>query len=595
MRIVYERSKLKEELQRVQSEAARSFGSGDCILEKYIEAGKHIEVQIVGDSHGKVLSLWERECSVQRRHQKVIEETPSPWMTPQKRQQMSAAAVQIGELLGYEGAGTVEFVVDVKDGSFYFLEVNTRLQVEHPITEETTGLDIVALQLFAAAGGSFASVPILRQIPQHGHAIECRLCAEDPHREFMPEHGSIRLWKPSYHHQTDSRDVRFETAVRTGVNVSIYFDSMIAKMVVWAPTRPLAIEKMVNVLAHTVCMGIRTNQLFLQACLLHEEFQNPAYTTSFISRNMSTLIHNPHLHRAPDLGSMLSLVPCLILRDSGDRLSSSTANRPFGHVRRGFRSQPFDRVNRDVSIVWPTDPAHPKTPLICVWKPSRTATGHNQRVYLTALPAVNTLDKDHQAKAKRSAAYEITARYNEISNSLRNGETGNAAEYEVELKTCNLDTVQSSSPEPWKAGSAEVTINGSKIAVNVALEAAAHASVSAGITGMGETQRVLCHFATLGTWIEYRCYNLLTFCESIRETAVDANSSQLKSVKAPMPCKVLSVLKKNGDDVKPGEIVLVIESMKMEMNISMDVGGKFGTTVSKGDAIDDGKVLCWVD
>jgi acetyl/propionyl-CoA carboxylase alpha subunit len=183
---------------------------------------------------------------------------------------MAAVAVRIGELLHYEGAGTVEFVVDVRDSSFYFLEVNTRLQVEHPITEEVTGLDIVALQLFVAAGGNFMDVPALDQIHQQGHAIECRLCAEEPGRDFMPENGTIQLWKEAAHIAT--RDVRYETAVQTGSAVSIHFDPMIAKIVVWAPTRQLAVAKMSKVMADTVCIGVRTNQLFLQSCLLHSTF-----------------------------------------------------------------------------------------------------------------------------------------------------------------------------------------------------------------------------------------------------------------------------------------------------------------------------------
>jgi acetyl/propionyl-CoA carboxylase alpha subunit len=347
MRIVYERSKLQSELGRATSEAARSFGSGDCILEKYIEAGKHIEIQIIGDSHGNVISLYDRECSIQRRHQKVIEETPSPWLSTLKRQEMSDVAVQIGQLLAYEGAGTVEFVVDVKDGKFYFLEVNTRLQVEHPITEEVTGLDIVSLQTFVAAGGSLASLPALQQVRQDGHAIECRLCAEDPQRDFFPEHGTIRLWQPAPAPLADSRDIRYETAVQTGSQISIYFDSMIAKIVVWAPTRSIAIEKMVKTLANTVCAGLRTNQLFLQSCLLHEKFRDPAYTTSFIPSHSQDLIKNPYHDRSSDLSAVLALIPSVFMRKAEHTLTSTSAARPFQHVRRGFRNQ---RLIQSISI-----------------------------------------------------------------------------------------------------------------------------------------------------------------------------------------------------------------------------------------------------
>jgi acetyl/propionyl-CoA carboxylase alpha subunit len=195
IRIVVESKQLRTELERAQSEATRSFGSSDCILEKYIEERKHFEIQIVSDSYGKVISLGERDCSVQRRHQKVVEETPCPLLTTETRHEMSATAIRIAELIGYEGAGTVEFVFDVQKHSFYFLEVNARLQVEHPITEEVTGLDLVSLQLYVAAGGDLASLPAVETITQTGHTIECRLCAEDPQRDFFPEHGKVLLWQ----------------------------------------------------------------------------------------------------------------------------------------------------------------------------------------------------------------------------------------------------------------------------------------------------------------------------------------------------------------------------------------------------------------
>lgn len=178
MRIVHDRSELGDALTNAQSEAQKSFGSSDCILEKYIEKGKHIEIQILGDSYGTMISLLERDCSIQRRHQKVIEESPSPWLTQALRQELSEAACRIGELIEYQGAGTVEFMVDLITSEFYFLEVNARIQVEHPITEEVTGVDIVALQLYVAAGGRLTALPEMQNIEQRGHAIECRLCAE---------------------------------------------------------------------------------------------------------------------------------------------------------------------------------------------------------------------------------------------------------------------------------------------------------------------------------------------------------------------------------------------------------------------------------
>jgi acetyl/propionyl-CoA carboxylase alpha subunit len=607
MRIVHERSKLREELATAQSEAARSFGSSDCILEKYIEAGKHVEVQIMGDSHGNVLSLWERECSVQRRHQKIIEETPSPFLDAETRQSLCATAVKIGQLLAYEGAGTVEFVLDVRDRRFYFLEVNTRLQVEHPITEEVTGLDAVSLQLYAAAGGNFTDLPQLNTIPQNGHAVECRLCAEDPQRNFMPEHGPVRLWRtaasPS---ETTTRDVRFETAVRTGGEVSIFFDSMIAKIVVWAPTRSEAIEKMVRIMAHTACVGVKTNQLFLQSCLLHPAFRNPAYTTSFIAENLEDLLRNPYYPTSDALSHeilILSAVTSSFLRDEADALKFRH-RQPFRNVRRAFKNQPFDPVNLSTRVVRQIDShANQTAASLVVWKSQGPCNDRGNRSpvnYVALIPLVDVVDNDPTSKAKGavSAASETSARYNKISNQLRAGVLLNSPSHEIEWKhqdvivpetdsASSRDTSQASAG--WITTSFEVMVDGQRMTGYMITDKSLSGS------GQGGQQDVFCHIPALGTWYGFRCFDLLSFCESMRDDVAAANSEQPTSVKAPMPCKVLSVLKAPGDDVKMGESVMVVESMKMEMNISMSAAGKFQCTVAQGDSVEEGKVLCWVE
>ncbi|KAK4949983.1 hypothetical protein LTR10_011825 [Elasticomyces elasticus] len=566
MRIVRERSKMQDELLRAQSEAQRSFGSSDCILEKYIEEAKHIEIQIVGDSHGNVLSLWERECSVQRRHQKVIEETPSPFLTPEIRKEMSAAAVRIGELLHYEGAGTVEFVVDIRDSSFYFLEVNTRLQVEHPITEEVTGLDVVALQLYAAAGGRFKDLRNLDHIPQQGHAIECRLCAEDPGRDFRPENGTIQLWREATH--PTARDVRYETAVQTGAVVSIYFDPMIAKIVVWAPTRQLAIAKMSKVMANTVCVG------------------NPAYTTSLIPTHLTDLLKNPYSGRSKEISSLLSVIPGLILREGSDNGRSN----PFKHTRRAFRTQRFDPVNLDTTITKVVDATLAQLPVLSVWNSAQTGTVSTYTVSLIPV----TADEDssgQKSTAKNSAAYEVSRQYNAISNLLRNGAITEAPTHEVHLR--QWQSLNGQDVGPWRTASTELVIDQSKIHAFIATNAQSTYEAS---SSKAESQRVLCHLPALGTYIEYETHSLLSYHESLREdVASTVGSASSKTVKAPMPCKVLSVLKKKGDQVKAGEVMMVIESMKMETNISIAAEGAFQTSVKEGDAVDDGKVLCWVE
>ncbi|EXJ71019.1 uncharacterized protein A1O5_06012 [Cladophialophora psammophila CBS 110553] len=588
MRIVRERSQLAGELARAQSEAQRSFGSSDCILEKYIEAAKHVEVQIIGDSHGKVLSLWERECSVQRRHQKIIEETPSPFLTPEQRQRMCAVAVQIGELIGYEGAGTVEFVVDVRDGSFYFLEVNTRLQVEHPITEEVTGLDVVSLQLFVAAGGSLSSLAILQHIPQKGHAIECRLCAEDPSSDFMPQNGTIQLWRESDQYLA-SRDVRYETAVQTGSSISIYFDSMIAKIVVWAPTRAIAISKMVKVLANTVCAGVKTNQLFLQACLLHKSFHDRAYTTSLIPTHVESLLKNPYTESAQNMISMLSLLPGLVLRNLA---SQPTEPRPFKHVTRGFRNQYFDPVNRNTTVIVPSDPSSAQEPILSIWNAhSRAESGRSEyQATLLPIPTAET-DSVPDTTTRSSEAYQISRQYHDISHKLRDPSLAKAPQYTVEF-TKWRDLQDTTARNGWRTALVAISINQSIIHAHIATDAPLNPA-----TSTGSYQTVLCHIRGLGTWVEYKCYSILNYMESLRSGAGGRSSasSNSKVVKSPMPCKVLSVLKTNGDQVKAGEIVMVIESMKMETNICINVDGKFMTGVKNGAAVDDGGVLCWVE
>lgn len=579
MRIVREASSLRSDLERAQSESQRSFGSSECILEKYIEAGKHVEVQIMGDSDGTVLSLWERDCSVQRRHQKVIEETPCPWLSQEKREEICATAVRIGKLLGYENAGTVEFILDVKTSNFYFLEVNARLQVEHPITEECTGLDLVSIQLFVALGGKLAEVAHLQKIPQYGHAIECRLCAEDPIRDFAPQHGIIRHWSESS--PAAPRDVRFETAVRSGTGVSIHFDSMIAKVVAWAPTRAKAIERMAKTLAETACMGIATNQLFLQSCLLNPNFQRPDYTTSFIPDNLETLLNNPYL---PSLGvsqSSLSALPCLLLRQEKASDNARYSERQvFGSVRQGFRNQHFDKVNLPSDIVTTYDAKEGAeiNAMVCTWKYSGQTSGKDGVVQIAPL-AVS--DGDSGVQDEKAPQIGIaTKSYTALSTAIRQGTLANAETFHVSMSDRRLRTRRA-----WSTGRIEVNVEGKSLSAHVAFPRGASEPDAGGFTP------VLVHFLSLGTPMIFRCYSTLSYFESLQRASENASASS-NFINAPMPCKVLRILKKAGDEVKAGEIVMLVESMKMEISISAGQAGKFQTTWSEGDAVDEGLQLC---
>ncbi|RHZ58387.1 uncharacterized protein CDV56_105374 [Aspergillus thermomutatus] len=574
MRIVREVGQLKNELERAQSEARRAFGSSDCILEKYIESAKHVEIQIVGDSHGEVVSFLDRDCSVQRRHQKVIEETPCPFLTEQMRRDMSATAVRIAKLIGYENAGTVEFVVDVQTRKFYFLEVNARLQVEHPITEELTGFDLVSLQLLVAAGGSLKSIPAFT--PQ-GHAIECRLCAEDPNNHFFPEHGKIHLWRPADGTLGPGRDVRYETAIQTGSDVSIYFDSMIAKLVVWAPTRALAIEKMSQVMAHTACVGVKTNQLFLQRCLLSPEFRKPTYTTSFIPSNLEQLLQFPKV----PFQDCLPIIPALAIRNLSE--ATATRRRPFQRIRKQFRNQHCDPVNIHSDVVITITGPGTGTLTMCIWDPPAAGqSAHIQRVRLMPVPA------DPQTPQEKARSSTATSRYNAISSLLRSGATKTLTPRSLQIESCRPTATTTDSTLPPTTFTMEVSIDGRRMLSHVAIPSAG------AVPGLVDrSQRIYCHFPALGTYVEFQRHSLLSFAESLRKDAT-AEEAEKRTVTAPMPCKILSIEKKSGDLVKAGQAVMVVESMKMELSIAVSADGRFETEWKKGDAVEEGKVLCTV-
>jgi acetyl-CoA carboxylase biotin carboxylase subunit len=264
-----------------KSESMSSFGNDAVYIEKYLEKPHHVEIQVFGDSHGNVLHLNERECSAQRRHQKVIEETPSPILDSRLRAAMGDVAVKAARAVGYVGAGTVEFLVDVHR-NFYFLEMNTRLQVEHPVTEWVTGIDLVALQIKVAEG---EKLPFPEPVPPRGHAIEARIYAEDPARNFMPSPGKI-----DYLRIPAGPNVRDDGGVYAGYTVPSFYDPMISKLSVWAPTRPEAIARMKRALSEYVVKGITTNIRYLRAVMDAREFVEGDYDTSFLVREHQALL-----------------------------------------------------------------------------------------------------------------------------------------------------------------------------------------------------------------------------------------------------------------------------------------------------------------
>jgi acetyl-CoA carboxylase biotin carboxylase subunit len=276
MRLVRSALELKSAFEGASSEAARAFSSDEVYVEKYIETPRHIEVQVFGDEHGNVVYLGERECSVQRRHQKVIEEAPSAVVTPELRRKMGETAVQVAQAAGYFNAGTVEFLVD-KDLNYYFLEMNTRLQVEHPVTELVTGIDLVHLQIHVASGGKLPFQQ--KDVQLRGHAIECRIYAEDPDNSFFPSPGEItRLITPG------GPGIREDSGVFEGWHVPLDYDPMLSKLIAYAPTRELAIARLHGALEEYVIGGIKTNLSLFRRLLNEPVFRKAEIDTGYLDR-----------------------------------------------------------------------------------------------------------------------------------------------------------------------------------------------------------------------------------------------------------------------------------------------------------------------
>jgi len=283
MRVVHDadRDACREAFDRTRAEALAAFGDARVFIEKYIERPRHIEIQVLADHHGNVVHLGERECSIQRRHQKIIEEAPSSFVDEQLRQAMGTQAVALAKAVDYASAGTVEFVVDA-NGGFYFLEMNTRIQVEHPVTEMITGLDLVAEQIRIAEGDALGYGQ--SDIQLNGHAIECRLCAEDSVRDFMPATGRLESFQPP-----QIEGFRLDSGVREGDVIGSSFDSMLAKLIVHGATRNDAITRMRAVLEEMVVLGVTTNATYLERVLANPAFVAGDTTTSFLDEHKAEL------------------------------------------------------------------------------------------------------------------------------------------------------------------------------------------------------------------------------------------------------------------------------------------------------------------
>ncbi|MEI8116568.1 MAG: acetyl-CoA carboxylase biotin carboxylase subunit [Flavobacteriia bacterium] len=323
MRLVYQESEFEEQMILAQNEARSSFGDDAVFIEKFVNQPRHIEIQVFADQHGNAVHLFERECSVQRRHQKVIEEAPSAVLTPEIREKMGAAAVQVCKACNYEGAGTVEFLIDA-NLDFYFLEMNTRLQVEHPVTEEITGLDLVEWQIRVARG---ERLPKLQdELAIHGHAVEIRVYAEDSLNGFTPDIGTLNRYRiPT------GKSVRVDDAFEEGMEIPIYYDPMIAKLVVWGKTRTEAIDRAIKAIDDYQISGVKTTLDFGKFVLKHEAFRSGNFDTNFVKEHFSS----------PDLIKNAMEEESVALQHAIDSI--------WGHVNE-FKNKAY--ASREISSSW---------------------------------------------------------------------------------------------------------------------------------------------------------------------------------------------------------------------------------------------------
>ncbi|MGE0152509.1 MAG: acetyl-CoA carboxylase biotin carboxylase subunit [Reyranellaceae bacterium] len=498
MRVVESEAKFAESLAGAKREAKAAFGDDHVLIEKYLTRPRHIEIQVFADSKGDCVYLFERDCSIQRRHQKVVEEAPAPGMPLDRRRAMGEAAVAAAKAIGYVGAGTVEFIAN-QDGTFYFMEMNTRLQVEHPVTEMITGQDLVEWQLRVAAG---EALPLLQDdLAINGHAIEVRLYAEDPVRNFLPSIGPLRhLRLPA-----ESAHVRVDTGVRQGDEVSMNYDPMIAKIIVWDRDRLSAIRRLAAAMSETQVVGVNTNTALLAAIAAHPAFAAGDLDTGFIERHKADLIVKPG---APS-----------------DQALAFAALAQLRHFRDSSRQRQKESL----------DP----------WSPWGVASGWR----------LNGAGHDTVAFKAGETEIRIGVVYR------RDGF------YELALPGGTVTASASLSDD----GLLSATIAGARQSANIVRLRANDASEDLVIIAPGVNQR-------------------LRAVDPRNVSAAD--EAPIGTLQAPMPGKVIDVKVKDGEKVRRGQPVVVLEAMKMEHTIAAPTDGivkrvKFAA----GEMVDEGVEL----
>ena len=486
MRVVESPHELDAAITGARREAGAAFGDDTLFLERWVTSARHVEIQILGDLHGNVVHLFERECSIQRRHQKIIEEAPSSAVNDELRSRMGAAAVSAAKRIGYASAGTVEFLLDGDD--FWFLEVNTRLQVEHPVTEEITGLDLVREQLRIAEGEALGYEQ--SDLAINGHAIEARLYAEDPTRNFLPSPGTIDIWRPA-----PGGLARFDSGVESGSAVSVEFDPMIAKVIVHAPTRREAAAKLARALEQTTLQGLRHNRDFLVATLREPAFLAGDTTTDFIERI------DPPRRRELDARSLSDAVIAATIMAQAKRRAAA---KVLGAFRSGWRNS--------------------ATP------PERTTFKHSENEIAVSY------------RSQRDGTFKVAVADDEPRT--------------VAVFGTNNDKV-------------DLEIDGRRVHLEVA----------------GREDRWLVH----GLDFDVEMVEL-------PRLPVPGLLEVKGGLTAPMPGNVLATHVAEGDSVREGQLLLVLEAMKMQHRITAPFNGSVKEMhVSEGDQVDNGALLVMLE
>ncbi|HBU41168.1 MAG TPA: hypothetical protein DEB59_11990 [Acidimicrobiaceae bacterium] len=487
MRVVDNEADLEDAISGAKREALGAFGNDTVFLERYLPTPRHVEIQVLGDQHGTVLHCFERECSIQRRHQKIIEEAPSPVLSEDLRDQMGQAAVAAVQAIGYESAGTVEFLLDGSgdEAEFFFLEVNTRLQVEHPVTEAITGLDLVREQIRIANGEPLGYDQ--SDLTISGHSIEVRLYAEDPSNDFLPATGCVDIWQPA-----TGPTVRYDSGIRTGSEVSVEFDPMLAKVISHAPTRSEAALKLALALERTRLHGVVTNRDFLVATLRHEEFLAGNTTTDFISRVEIAGQRVPSDCELEDASIAVALVSQQLNRNS----ATSLAFMPSGFRNSSMPSQQMLLLNDDREV------------------------------------QVNY-------RPRRDGSFEVSIGDSE------------------ETKTARL-----------------ISLDGDRFEIQL------------------DDVRAAGHAVKFGNrWYVDIPAGSLNFVEKSRFPEPDSADVE-GGLTAPMPGKILAINISEGDSVETGQLLVLMEAMKMEHQIVAAFDGSVSEVrVAVGDQVDNGELL----